>query len=160
MLWDMNKIILFWLPTIMTRCRKKWVMGKWKLQVSWNHLLWLFLILILFMVASSFCYFSRFYTNSNKSFILFFTKITFLFCWFIKLFHWHNYLKNNIVLLKWVNFDNIFIIFTCGTFSCLMPYIIYYPLQWNAVQSLYNRLLCSSIYIWGRYCKNYGCVSI
>ena len=69
--------------------------------------------------------FSRFYTNSNKSF---FTKITFLFYWFIKLSHWQNYLKNNIVLLKWVNFYHIYKKIwpgsQCDTLSCLMSYII------------------------------------
>ena len=94
-----------------TKCQQK----RWHLALN-NLLVWsqiqssVFQLLYFygcFIVHSSF---SRFYSNSDKSF--FFTKITFLCYWFIKISHWQNYLKTSIVLLKWVHFDNILIIFT------------------------------------------------
>ena len=113
------------------------------------------LIPILFMVASSFTVLSADFILILINHLYFFTKITFLFHWFIKLSHWQNYLKNNIVLLKCVDFYHIYKKIwpgsQCGTLSCLMSYIICLLCnQWYAVRSLYNRLPCSSIYRWSK----------
>ena len=105
---------------------------------------------ILFMVASSFTVLSADFILIRINHLFFFTKITFLFYWFIKLSHWQNYLKKNIVLLKWVHFYHIYKKIwpgsQCGTLSCLMSYII--CLLCNDMRcNHYNRLLCGIIYI-------------